>query len=122
MEVIEQTSRSFLLVCVLFLVMSLSFLGLRQYIKNEPLFIPPQDFENHAVNLLNEIDDLEATKKMCTIWAERYDLDNKLLDTTLDKFEELLNLVTKIIIYLSAIFGCGFGYIYWKVNGLRNER
>ena len=64
MEVIERTSRSFLFVCLFFLVMSLSFLGIRQYTKIDPLFIPPPDFENHAVNLLNEIKDLEATKKI----------------------------------------------------------
>lgn len=122
MEIIERISRSFLLVCIVFLVMSLSFLGLRQYTNIDPLFIPPPDFDNHAVRLLNEINNLEAIKKMCTVWAERYDLDNQLLDITLDKFEELLNLVTEVIILISTIFGCGFAYIYWKVKGLRNEQ
>jgi len=122
MEKIEQISFSLLLICLGLLALSLLFFGVRQYTSFEPLFIPPPDFDNHAVRLLSEVNDLESIKKMCATWANRYDLDNQLFNITLDKFEELLSGVTKGIILISTFFGCGFAYIYWKAKNLRNEQ
>jgi len=118
---IEKTSFYFLLICITFLVGSGSLLGVIEYTNYDNLFIPPADFHNSSVNTLTEITDFESLKKACLFWAESNDSKGQLIDALLFKFQSLINVTFKSIIFLSLLFGCGFASIYIKLRKLRIE-
>ena len=117
MEQIEKSSLSLFVCSVLAVLMVLSAYGLEKYLEASSLFIEPESHKTRTMlNMVQEAENIEGLKKICSLWASQEDRASKALDSLIEKINEIKRDGFIFFLFISLVFAFGAGHMHLQVK------
>ncbi len=117
MEQIEKSSLSLLICSVLAALLVLSAYGLDKYLEAPSLFIEPESHKSRTtINMVQEAENIEGLKKICSLWASQEDRASKALDVLIEKTDEIGRDGFIFVLFISLVFIFGAGHMHLQVR------
>ena len=122
MERIEKATLNIFITSLIMALVAFSFYVIEKYIESPSLFIEPVDSKSRTtINMVLEAENIDALKKVCSLWAAQEDRSTLALNHYAEEAERLKSNWYWFLLVISSIFTFSSGYLYYQVKRYKRE-